>query len=115
MQKCFSKWVLLKNSGNSQKTPELEFHLDKFGGREYKLDKRSGWRTKAALASALVGYELYSSGSLQGKPSVNLPHLRFPWVLKDLNNVKFAEMLCLIQCSSGSFYQKRFLRKTGTL
>ena len=67
MQKCFSKWVLLKNSGNSQKTPELEFHLDKFGGREYKLDKRSGWGTKAALASALVGYELYSSGSLQGK------------------------------------------------
>lgn len=82
MQKGFSKWLLLKNSGNSRKTPESEFHLDKFGGREYKLDKRSGWGTNAAPASALMGYELYPSGSLQGKPSVNIPHLRFPWGFK---------------------------------
>ena len=78
MRKCYSKWVFLKNSGNSQKTPESEPHFNKFGGRECKLDKRSSLGTKAAPASALVGYKLYFGGSLPAKPSLNLTHLRFP-------------------------------------
>ena len=79
MRKCFSKWVFLKITRNSQKTPESESRLDKSGGREYELDKRSGWASKAAPASALARYELYSKGSLRkNPPSIYKQHLRFP-------------------------------------
>ena len=63
MRKCFSKWVFLKITGNSQETPESESRLDKSGGKEYELDKRSDWGSNAAPASALPCYELYSKGS----------------------------------------------------
>ena len=68
MRKCFSKWVLLKITGNSQKTPKSESRLDKSGGKEYEFDKRSKWGSKAAPASALARYELHSKGSLQKNP-----------------------------------------------
>lgn len=54
MRRCFSKWVLLKITGNSQKTPESESRLDKSGDKEYELDKRSDWGSKTAPASALA-------------------------------------------------------------
>ena len=54
MRKCFSKWVFLKITGNSQKTPESESRLDKSGDKEYELDKRSDWGSKTAPASALA-------------------------------------------------------------
>ena len=68
MPKCFSKWVFLKITGNSQKTPESESRLDKSGCKEYDLDKRRGLGSKAAPTSALARYELYSSGSLRKNP-----------------------------------------------
>lgn len=55
--------MFLKITGNSQETPESDSRLDKSGGKEYELDKRSDWGSKTAPVSALPRYELYSKGS----------------------------------------------------